>query len=602
MKYAAPETEYDDRRCGDSRRGDGRAGSGYDVSMRGTLPLCLALPLLTQIWAGCQQPLAPCQISGDCLSTEVCVEQRCRLVCGTSSDCPATELCEQGACLALGGACSEQADCLNMETCVEGSCRRLCVGDEVCRAGEWCEEGTCMPASDAGALPDAAVVDGAVGDAALDDLKRAEDAATVDAWLLDGEHVDLARPDTLRPDTAVSDTAAPDTARPDSSRPDTSRPDTARPDTAALDTARPDTAVPDAARPDTSRPDTSAPDAYVPSLCQLQYGDAPGHVPCSETASSCQFNATISGSTCHALCREHGGVCLEAYDNPTGAGQECTSIGTDTCATEHDSEICVCSQDGAPPSCNTLYGAVPEYLLCAETTTECRFSAATAGASCETLCGQYGGACLDADGNPSSSVGDCSVDAPGDDCSSSGNTSEICVCERYWPPPACDTLYGGATGYLSCWETALACIFNTATNGGTCDDACTAHGGVCLDGEDDSDGVGEECLPSSVGHDCDTVHSTQICACSRQQPPPSCDDIYGGVTAYALCDATPYTCRFHAQTAGGNCEDLCGGLGYACLDADDDGDNPDAGICETSSTSDDCSTVHSDQICVCSRL
>jgi hypothetical protein len=51
-------------------------------------------------------------------------------------------------------------------------------------------------------------------------------------------------------------------------------------------------------------------------------------------------------------------------------------------------------------SCNDRYGAAPDYKLCLETATSCKFFATTNG-TCTTLCGAHQGTCLDAsDGNP----------------------------------------------------------------------------------------------------------------------------------------------------------------------------------------------------------
>ena len=81
---------------------------------------------------------------------------------------------------------------------------------------------------------------------------------------------------------------------------------------------------------------------------------------------------------------------------------------------------------GVAPSCATLYGAAPEFLLCAETATSCRFLRNSSPArTCDTVCSTYGGTCIDADnGDP----GSCTVSGAAD-CSTSF-ASSICVCSR----------------------------------------------------------------------------------------------------------------------------------------------------------------------------
>jgi hypothetical protein len=81
---------------------------------------------------------------------------------------------------------------------------------------------------------------------------------------------------------------------------------------------------------------------------------------------------------------------------------------------------------GSAPSCATRYGAAPEFLLCAETATSCRFLRNSSPAlTCDTVCSTYGGTCIDADnGDP----GSCTISGAAD-CSTS-LTSSICVCSR----------------------------------------------------------------------------------------------------------------------------------------------------------------------------
>ncbi len=81
---------------------------------------------------------------------------------------------------------------------------------------------------------------------------------------------------------------------------------------------------------------------------------------------------------------------------------------------------------GSPPSCDGLYGAAPEYLLCTETTTSCQFLRnSTPARSCDTVCSTYGGTCIDADnGDP----GSCAVSGNAD-CTTSLSSS-LCTCSK----------------------------------------------------------------------------------------------------------------------------------------------------------------------------
>ena len=55
----------------------------------------------------------------------------------------------------------------------------------------------------------------------------------------------------------------------------------------------------------------------------------------------------------------------------------------------------------AGPSCTSTYGALPMFMLCAETATTCEFFVRTSG-SCDTMCTSRGGTCIEAynDGVP----------------------------------------------------------------------------------------------------------------------------------------------------------------------------------------------------------
>lgn len=79
--------------------------------------------------------------------------------------------------------------------------------------------------------------------------------------------------------------------------------------------------------------------------CDEMYGTAPDYILCMETDSECHFNATTNGS-CNELCPMYGGACIEAFDNPNTAGQECEAnpAAGDTCSTSRTTGLCVCSK------------------------------------------------------------------------------------------------------------------------------------------------------------------------------------------------------------------------------------------------------------------
>ncbi|MEM9452751.1 MAG: hypothetical protein AAGF11_01145 [Myxococcota bacterium] len=96
------------------------------------------------------------------------------------------------------------------------------------------------------------------------------------------------------------------------------------------------------------------------------------------------------------------------------------------------------------------------------------------------------------------------------------------------------------------------------------------------DGDGDADGDAEP----------DTTTTTDM-------TPESCDDRYGAVPGYLLCEQVGEECRFYAQT-NGSCDALCSGSGGDCLAAFRDMGNSCMIIEEI-----DCSTTRADQICVC---
>jgi hypothetical protein len=82
----------------------------------------------------------------------------------------------------------------------------------------------------------------------------------------------------------------------------------------------------------------------------------------------------------------------------------------------------------ALPACDDTYGMVPEYLLCEETATTCKFNALTNGGNCLDMCAAYGGTCITAFDNENG-VGQECIEVIEETCTVL-RTSEICVCTR----------------------------------------------------------------------------------------------------------------------------------------------------------------------------
>lgn len=82
------------------------------------------------------------------------------------------------------------------------------------------------------------------------------------------------------------------------------------------------------------------------------------------------------------------------------------------------------------PSCDDLFGAAPDYLLCAETDQECQFNATTGGGNCDQMCGMFGAACNAAFDNPNSAGQECDIIMPNTDTCATNRGTEICVCAK----------------------------------------------------------------------------------------------------------------------------------------------------------------------------
>ncbi len=104
----------------------------------------------------------------------------------------------------------------------------------------------------------------------------------------------------------------------------------------------------DAAPPVDARPGEpdAEPDALVRPSCDETYGEAPGYILCLEGETTCSFNVSLEGGNCGDLCPMFGGTCEGALDNENAEGLECISVGVDTCTTNRNTEICICSRGG----------------------------------------------------------------------------------------------------------------------------------------------------------------------------------------------------------------------------------------------------------------
>ena len=80
-----------------------------------------------------------------------------------------------------------------------------------------------------------------------------------------------------------------------------------------------------------------------------------------------------------------------------------------------------------PPAsdCNSVFGEAPDYELCEETSSSCKFNVTLHGSDCATLCRSFGKACVGAFDNTEPGCVETGVDT----CDTT-RRNEICVCER----------------------------------------------------------------------------------------------------------------------------------------------------------------------------
>ena len=80
------------------------------------------------------------------------------------------------------------------------------------------------------------------------------------------------------------------------------------------------------------------------------------------------------------------------------------------------------------------------------------------------------------------------------------------------PPPTCNELFGDASQYVYCEETANTCKFSASTAGSNCKAMCESLGGTCVGAWDNGS---DPCGVISWNDTCDTNRGTEICECTR---------------------------------------------------------------------------------------
>jgi len=90
----------------------------------------------------------------------------------------------------------------------------------------------------------------------------------------------------------------------------------------------------------------------APTGCTAQYGDAPAFMLCLETNFSCMFYAEVQPESCSSLCANHGGECMQVFNNANDI-PTCTLSAPQSCTdTTLKDAICSCSDGcGQGPPC-----------------------------------------------------------------------------------------------------------------------------------------------------------------------------------------------------------------------------------------------------------
>jgi hypothetical protein len=150
-------------------------------------------------------------------------------------------------------------------------------------------------------------------------------------------------------------------------------------------------------------------------------GPATSTVGTAPTSSSSGAEDTTDGSADGSGGASGHGTAASSDDTTQGL-----QPGTSTGGASSTGVVDPSTSTGSGPTCNELYGMAPDYELCLETPDECHFATVTGGGNCSTLCGTYGGTCIDAFDNSDG----CTVIRPDTDTCRTNRQTEICVCSR----------------------------------------------------------------------------------------------------------------------------------------------------------------------------
>jgi len=132
------------------------------------------------------------------------------------------------------------------------------------------------------------------------------------------------------------------------------------------------------------------------------------------------------------VCPE-GFTCTDGKCEPEGAAvvdaSPANDRGPDAAISDAAAAADAPESDAAPPaSCDELYGAAPDYILCEQADDSCAFNVRLDNDSCERLCASFGGVCVAAFDNPNTSGDECVIQ--GEDTCLRQRGTEICVCSR----------------------------------------------------------------------------------------------------------------------------------------------------------------------------
>ncbi|HHH31516.1 MAG TPA: hypothetical protein ENK57_24650 [Polyangiaceae bacterium] len=174
-------------------------------------------------------------------------------------------------------------------------------------------------------------------------------------------------------------------------------------DATVPDAAVPDAAVPDAAVPDAAVPDAAVSDAAVAVDAGVDAGMDAGFDAGVDAGVDAGFDAGADAGV-------DAGFDASLPDAGFDAGSDASVVVE-------------------PPSCDSIYGGVSGYALCAQGPSRCRFRTFLGtDRTCESTCAGVGQACNAAFGNIFNT---CARVGSADDCSRMpGDQDSVCVCSR----------------------------------------------------------------------------------------------------------------------------------------------------------------------------